>query len=77
VEQRERLAEVKGSRDAAAVQRALDALRDTAAGTGNLMPLILHCVRAHVSVGEIVGALKDVFGEYQEPAFFGEAAAGY
>jgi len=77
VAQRKRLAEVKASRDAAAAERALKALRTAAVGSDNLIPPILDCVRAYATVGEIIGTLKDVFGEYQEPAFFEEAAAGY
>jgi len=73
-EQTGRLAEVKAARDAAAVERALDALRAAAGGTDNLMPPILDCVHAYVTLGEIIGALKAVFGEYQEPAFFQDTA---
>ena len=32
------------------------------------MPLILDCVKAYASVGEISDALRDVFGTYEEPA---------
>jgi len=31
----------------------------------NLVPPILEAVRAYVTIGEICGALKRVFGEYQ------------
>ncbi|MFQ5528647.1 MAG: methylmalonyl-CoA mutase [Thermoanaerobaculia bacterium] len=62
--------EVKSSRDAGAVERTLDALRSGAAGETNTMPLILDCVKAYCTVGEISDALRDVFGTYEEPAVF-------
>jgi methylmalonyl-CoA mutase, N-terminal domain len=61
---------VKRRRDPGAVARTLDALRRGAAGTDNTMPLILDCVRAYCTVGEISDALREVFGTYEEPAVF-------
>jgi methylmalonyl-CoA mutase N-terminal domain/subunit len=61
-----RLAELKKSRDNDQVRRTLDALRDTARGTGNTMPAILDCVRAYATVGEMCDALREVWGEYEE-----------
>ena len=61
---------VKGKRDAGAVLRTLDGLRRGAAGTANTMPLILDCVKAYCTVGEISDALREVFGTYEEPAVF-------
>ena len=61
---------VKARRDAGAVGRTLDALRRGAAGGDNTMPLLLECVKAYCSVGEISDALRDVFGTYEEPAVF-------
>ena len=43
------------------MQRTLDALRDAARGTANLMPPILDAVRAYATVGEMCDALRDVF----------------
>ncbi|MGE0639200.1 MAG: methylmalonyl-CoA mutase [Thermoanaerobaculia bacterium] len=61
---------VKSRRDGGAVDRTLGALKSGAAGTDNTMPLILDCVRAYCTVGEISDALRDVFGTYEEPAVF-------
>ncbi len=61
-----RLRELKRTRDAAAVERALDALRTTARGAGNTMYPLLECVRAYATVGEMCDALRDVWGEYLE-----------
>ncbi|HEX6902834.1 MAG TPA: methylmalonyl-CoA mutase family protein [Thermoanaerobaculia bacterium] len=62
--------EVKSRRDAGEVGRTLDALRKGAAGDENTMPLILDCVKAYCTVGEISDALRDVYGTYEEPAVF-------
>ncbi|MDP9119935.1 MAG: methylmalonyl-CoA mutase family protein [Acidobacteriota bacterium] len=64
------LNEVKHRRGVSAVERTLDALKRGASGTGNTMPLILDCVKAYCSVGEISDALREVFGTYEEPAVF-------
>jgi methylmalonyl-CoA mutase, N-terminal domain len=61
---------VRRRRDGTAVTRTLDALRRGAAGGDNTMPLILDCVRAYCSVGEISDAMREVFGTYDEPAVF-------
>jgi methylmalonyl-CoA mutase N-terminal domain/subunit len=62
--------EVKSRRDPGAVERTLDALKKGAAGTENTMPLILDCVKAYCTVGEISDALREVFNTYEEPAVF-------
>jgi len=69
-EQIARLQAVRDRRDAGAVERTLDVLRRGAAGTENTMPLILDCVRAYCTVGEISDALRDVFSTWEEPAVF-------
>jgi methylmalonyl-CoA mutase, N-terminal domain len=61
---------VKARRDSGEVARTLDALKRGAVGNENTMPLILDCVRAYCTVGEISDALRDVFGTYEEPAVF-------
>jgi methylmalonyl-CoA mutase N-terminal domain/subunit len=64
------LNQVKDRRDRGAVERTLAALKTGAAGTENTMPLILDCVKAYCTVGEISDALRDVYGTYEEPAVF-------
>jgi methylmalonyl-CoA mutase N-terminal domain/subunit len=61
-----RLEEVRKTRDADRVRRALDALRDTARGSGNTMYPLMDCVRAYATVGEMCDALREVWGEYEE-----------
>ncbi len=67
--QSERLAELRKSRDNGAVGQALDRLRIAAQGTENQMPHILDAVRAYATLGEIVSALREVFGTYEEPTW--------
>lgn len=62
----ERLRRVRAERDHREWQRALGALRLAATGTENLMPALIGAVRAYATLGEIVGVLKEVFGEHQE-----------
>jgi methylmalonyl-CoA mutase N-terminal domain/subunit len=64
--QLERLSDLKRTRDHDRVRRTLDALRQGAKGTANTMPLLLDCVRAYATVGEMCDALRDVWGEYEE-----------
>jgi methylmalonyl-CoA mutase N-terminal domain/subunit len=62
----QRLDTVKRQRSAHEVERTLESLRGAAEGSQNTMPYILDAVRAYATVGEICGALKDVFGSYTE-----------
>jgi len=61
-----RLEGLRRERDNGRVARALDALREAAEGTGNLMYPILDAVRAYATVGEMCDALRQVWGEYEE-----------
>lgn len=47
--------------------KALEKLKEVAAGTGNLMEATLECARAGVTTGEWSGALREVFGEFRAP----------
>jgi methylmalonyl-CoA mutase N-terminal domain/subunit len=64
-----RLNQLKRERDNDDVNRKLDALRAAAEGTENMMPFIVDAVRAHATLGETCGVLREVFGEYREPVF--------
>jgi methylmalonyl-CoA mutase N-terminal domain/subunit len=68
--QLERLAAVKAARDSDALSKRLDDLREAANGDVNLLPPIKEALRAGASIGEVCGALRDVFGEYKGGAFF-------
>jgi len=66
--QLEKLATLKRTRNAGAVDRALDAIQDAANSGRNTMPPILDAVRAYATVGEMCDALRQVWGEYEEVA---------
>jgi methylmalonyl-CoA mutase N-terminal domain/subunit len=63
--QKERLERLRRMRDSGRVRETLDALCQGAAVDANTMPLILDCVEAQATLGEICDALRDVFGEYR------------
>ncbi|NKI96943.1 methylmalonyl-CoA mutase [Rhizobacter sp. SG703] len=64
--QLKRLAQVRASRDAAAVQAALNALTACAeGGEGNLLALSIDAVRARATVGEVSDALEKVWGRHR------------
>jgi methylmalonyl-CoA mutase N-terminal domain/subunit len=65
-----RLRSVKKSRERAAVKRTLSDLKKAARDDQNLMPYLLKCVKTYATLGEIMDALKDVYGEYEEPVTF-------
>jgi len=65
-EQIKHLAGVRAGRDQRAVDASLARLRRTAASSDNLMPPIVEAVRHYASIGEICGALRQVFGEYRD-----------
>ena len=59
-----KLQELKGTRDVAAVEGALAALTQAAAGDGNLLEFAIRAARAKATVGEISLALEKVFGRH-------------
>jgi methylmalonyl-CoA mutase len=63
-EQVARLAELRLRRDGSAVERTLQALRETARGDGNLLAAALDAARARATLGEISAAMEDVFGRH-------------
>jgi methylmalonyl-CoA mutase N-terminal domain/subunit len=65
-----RLKAFKESRDQELVQRRLDEVRETARGSDNLLPVLHDALRDGCSIGEVCGAMKDVFGAYRQPASF-------
>jgi methylmalonyl-CoA mutase N-terminal domain/subunit len=66
----ERLRAVREQRDEQAVAEALSAIREAAKEARNVMPAALDAVEAYATVGEVCGALRDVYGSYREPVRF-------
>jgi len=48
----------------------LKKLKKAAEGEENLMPYILDCVHGYATLGETCSILREVFGEYEEPAIY-------
>jgi len=69
-EQTARVAAMRATRDNEKVRAALASLKETARGTGNIMYPILDASRAYATLGEMCDALRDVWGEYEEPPSF-------
>jgi methylmalonyl-CoA mutase N-terminal domain/subunit len=70
VKQRKRLADLRQSRNSAAVDQALAELQQAAVDGSNLMPRFLDAARAYATLGEMCNALIEHFGIYEEPAVF-------
>jgi methylmalonyl-CoA mutase N-terminal domain/subunit len=66
-EQIEAVRRVRAERSQAAVDAALERLRETASGTGNLMPPLKAALAAYATIGECCDVLRVVFGEYRAP----------
>ena len=64
-EQSARTRAVRASRDATRASETARALETAAAGTENVLPRIRACVEAQVTLGEISGVLRRVWGEYR------------
>ncbi len=69
-DQRERIAALRAGRDNAAVDKALQELTAAAQGTDNVLPPMREALRALATVGEVCGALREVWGVYTPQEFF-------
>ena len=67
-EQVERLTAFKAGRETELVQRRLEAIREAARGEDNLLPSLRAALKDRCTLGEVCGAMRDVFGEYK-PTF--------
>ena len=66
----ERLKRIRAERDNAKVKTALSNLRRAAKRNENIMPHVIEAVRVYASLGEIMGVLKEVYGEWVEVPIF-------
>jgi methylmalonyl-CoA mutase, N-terminal domain len=67
--QRQRLADLRSERDAGKVQELLGQLEKAARSQENLMPLFIESVENDITLGEICGVLRSIWGEYQSPSW--------
>ena len=67
--QNTRLAELRVLRDDNKVKELMTQLDLCARSEENLMPLFITCVENNLTLGEICGVLRNVWGEYQPPVW--------
>jgi len=66
-QQRTRLAELRGKRDAARVESELEAIREACRNGDNLLERFVSAAHAYCTLGEIAEVLRQEFGHYVEP----------
>ena len=64
------LVALKENRDQASVKACLNEIREVSQGSDNIMPALVKAVKSYVTLGEIIGVLKEVFGEYREDSIY-------
>ncbi|MBS4033574.1 MAG: methylmalonyl-CoA mutase family protein [Ignavibacterium sp.] len=69
-QQVKRLSEIKQTRNHEAVKESLNEIHNSALNGNNLMPVFIRAANNYVTLGEMVGELKEVFGTYEEIAVF-------
>ena len=69
-DQIEKLKKIKSTRNNQKVLECLATIKKDAQDDKNLMPSIIAAVKEYCTVGEIVRAMKEVYGEFKEPIFF-------
>jgi methylmalonyl-CoA mutase N-terminal domain/subunit len=67
-EARERLRTLRAKRDATRAAELLNHIESAARGSQNLMPLFVEAVENNVTLGEICGRMRKLWGEYRPPA---------
>jgi methylmalonyl-CoA mutase N-terminal domain/subunit len=65
-EQIARLKAFKAKRDSKKVEAQLHKIREAAKGTANLMPVLIEAVENQITLGEIAGELRQIFGLFKE-----------
>ncbi|HHY42240.1 MAG TPA: methylmalonyl-CoA mutase family protein [Thermoanaerobacterales bacterium] len=65
--QEQKIKQLKATRDNLQVNAVLEELKQCAQTDKNLIPIIIKCVKAYCTLGEICDALRAVFGEYKAP----------
>jgi methylmalonyl-CoA mutase N-terminal domain/subunit len=68
--QLDRLAKLRGQRDGKNVAKLQEKLQSAAAGSDNLMPVLIECVEGDLTLGEITGTLRQVWGEFRPAGWF-------
>ena len=61
---------LRTTRNSEEVQQILEKITIASSDGSNLFPLILEAVRMNATLGEIMSAMKQVFGTYSAPSGF-------
>lgn len=70
IKQKKSITAIKTNRDNAAVKRCLQKLRVAARGKKNIMPAMIECAAAYVTLGEMCEVLKGEFGTQKDSNLF-------
>ncbi|MDC0055452.1 methylmalonyl-CoA mutase family protein [Deltaproteobacteria bacterium] len=70
IEQSKLLLKLRQSRDEIECCDSIEKITQAAKGDENLFPLVIDAVKAGASLGEIINAMKSVFGTYMAPSGF-------
>jgi methylmalonyl-CoA mutase N-terminal domain/subunit len=65
-----RISELKNQRSEAAVNESLIEIREASANGNNIMPVLIKAAQNYVTLGEMIGEMKEVFGTYEETPVF-------
>jgi methylmalonyl-CoA mutase N-terminal domain/subunit len=57
---------IKEKRDQSRIAKHLEELKEIANSDKNIMPVVIDCVESMVTLGEICGVLREIWGEYKE-----------
>ncbi|MEC7229037.1 MAG: methylmalonyl-CoA mutase family protein [Candidatus Thermoplasmatota archaeon] len=68
--QEEKLSVLRKNRDAGLANKSMEDIRSAAQSGENLFPLVIQAVKNDCTLGEIMGAMKDVFGTWMAPSGF-------
>jgi len=70
IAQKKRLADLRQSRNAEDVEKSLAEIKSASENGNNLMPVFVKAAHNKVTLGEMVGELREVFGTYEEVVVF-------
>jgi len=69
-QQRDRLNNLRAKRDNGKVEYSIQKIKEAAGSGANLMPIFIEAAENYVTLGEMIDALKEPFGIYEEAAVF-------
>jgi methylmalonyl-CoA mutase N-terminal domain/subunit len=68
--QNDKLASIRKNRNSDLVDQSLENIRLASGSNDNLFPLVIEALRRDCTLGEIMNAMKDVFGTWMAPSGF-------